>query len=115
MGGGRNTVWRSETKYRKECPQSALEDNRTSTHINFGSPEKYDYEYARNCTANIFMAVEFKAGKRVTHVAKRRNMVDFAQFVRMLVDEEYSGVKKILLVMDLAFRRYLRVLNCFSC
>ena len=29
-----------------------------------GSPEKYDYEYVRNGTANILMAVEFKAGKR---------------------------------------------------
>ena len=54
-----------------------------------GSPEKYDYEYVRNGTANIFMAVEFKAGKRVTQVTKRRTMVDFAQFVKMLVDEEY--------------------------
>jgi hypothetical protein len=33
-----------------------------------GSPEKYDYEYIRNGTANIFMAVEFKAAKRVTQV-----------------------------------------------
>ncbi|RZN14642.1 MAG: IS630 family transposase, partial [Methanosarcinales archaeon] len=65
-----------------------------------GIPEKYDYEYVRNGTANIFMAVEFKAGKRVTQVTKRRTMVDFAQFVRMLVDEEYPDVENIRLVMD---------------
>ncbi|AKB20082.1 Mobile element protein [Methanosarcina sp. WWM596] len=35
-----------------------------------GSPEKYDYGYIRNGTANVFMAVEFKAGKRVTQVTK---------------------------------------------
>jgi hypothetical protein len=28
-----------------------------------GCPEKYDYEYIRNGNANVFMAVEFKAGK----------------------------------------------------
>jgi hypothetical protein len=42
-----------------------------------GSPEKYDYEYIRNGTADIFMAVEFKAGKRVTQVTERRTMTYF--------------------------------------
>nr|CBH39737.1 hypothetical protein BSM_32160 [uncultured archaeon] len=38
------------------------------------SPEKYDYEYVRNGTANIFVALEFKAGKLVTQVTERRTM-----------------------------------------
>ena len=53
-----------------------------------GSLEKYDYEYIRNGTVNIFIAVDFKAGKRVTQVTKRRTGVDFAQFVKTIVDEE---------------------------
>jgi hypothetical protein len=65
-----------------------------------GSPEKYDYEYVRNGTANIFMAVEFKAGKRVTQVTKRRTMKDFALFVKMLVDEEYPDAELVWLVSD---------------
>ncbi|GCC09997.1 hypothetical protein IPdc08_00015 [archaeon] len=65
-----------------------------------GSPEKYDYEYVRNGTANIFMASEFKAGKRVTRVTKRRTMKDFALFVKMLDDEEYPDVEVVILVMD---------------
>ena len=65
-----------------------------------GSPEKYDYEYVRNGTANVFMVVESKAGKRVIQVTKRRTMVYFAQFVKMLVDEEYQDVEIIRLVMD---------------
>lgn len=64
-----------------------------------GSPEKYDYEYIRNGNANVFMAVEFKAGKRMTWVTKRRTMKDFAQFVKALI-EGYSESKIILLVMD---------------
>ncbi|RZB28945.1 MAG: hypothetical protein AEth_01549 [Candidatus Argoarchaeum ethanivorans] len=38
---------------------------------------KYDYEYIRNGTANIFMAVESKQ-ETVTRITKRRTMVDFA-------------------------------------
>jgi len=68
--------------------------------MKLGSPEKYDYEYVRNGTANIFMAVESKAGKRVIQVTKRRTMVDFAQFIKMLVDEEYPDVKNIRFVID---------------
>lgn len=83
-----------------EKPKQLLGDNRNPIPMKFGSPEKYDYEYVRNGTANVFMAVEFKVGKRMTQVTKRRTMVDFAQFVKMIVDEEYPDVKKIKLVMD---------------
>ncbi len=75
-----------------EKPKQLLLEKRTSTPMMSGSPEKYDYEYVRNGTANIFMAVEFKAGKRVTRVTKRRTMKDFALFVKVLVDEEYPDV-----------------------
>ena len=83
-----------------EKPKQLIGDKRMSIPMKPGSPEKYDYEYVRNGTANIFVAVEFKAGKRVTQVTKRRTMVDFAQFVKMLVDEEYPDVENIRLVMD---------------
>ena len=65
-----------------------------------GSPEKYDYEYIRNGTANIFMAVEFKAGKRVTQVTERRTMTDFAQFMKVLVIDEYSETEVVRVVSD---------------
>jgi hypothetical protein len=59
-----------------------------------------DYEYVRNGTANIFMAIESRAGKRVTQVTKSRTMTDFAKFVKILVTEEYSDAKVIMLVTD---------------
>lgn len=83
-----------------EKPKQLLGDNRMPIPMKPGSSEKYDYEYVRNGTANVFMAVEFKAGKRVTQVTKRRTMVDFAQFMKILVDEEYPDVKNIRVVMD---------------
>jgi hypothetical protein len=83
-----------------EKPKQPLRDKRIPIPMKPGNSEKYDYEYVRNRTANIFMAVEFKAGKRVTQVTKRRTMKDFAQFVKILVTENYSEAEVIRLVMD---------------
>lgn len=83
-----------------EKPKQLLEDKRNPIPMKPGSPEKYDYEYIRNGTANIFVAVEFKAGKRVTRVTESRKMADFAQFVKDLVIEEYSKAEVIRLVTD---------------
>jgi hypothetical protein len=83
-----------------EKTKQLLGEKRMSIPMKPGNPEKYDYEYIRNGTANIFVAVEFKAGKRVTRVTERRTMKDFARFVKMLVDEEYLDVEVIRLVTD---------------
>ena len=82
-----------------EKPKQLLWEKRRPIPMKPGSPERYDYEYVRNGTANIFMAVEFKAGKRVVQVTGRRTMTDFALFVKMLVDE-YPDVEVIRLVTD---------------
>jgi hypothetical protein len=83
-----------------EKPKQLLKDKRKAIPMKPGNPEKYDYEYVRCGTATIFMAVEFKAGKRVTQVTERRTMIDFALFVQMLVDKEYPEVDVIRLVVD---------------
>ena len=83
-----------------EKPKQLLGEKRMSIPMTPGSPEKYDYEYVRHGTVNIFMAVEFKAGKRVTQVTERRTMEDYTLFVKMLVDEEYRDVEVIRLVTD---------------
>lgn len=83
-----------------EKPKQLLGDKRKGIPMKPGSPEKYDYEYIRNGKANIFMAVEFKAGKRATKVTERRTMKDFAPFVKMLVDTEYCKTDVIRLVVD---------------
>jgi len=83
-----------------EKPKQLLKDKRNPIPMKPGSPEKYDYEYIRNGTANIFVAVEFKAGKRVTRVTESRKMADFAQFMKDLVIKEYSKAEVIRLVTD---------------
>jgi len=83
-----------------EKPKQLIEDKRKPIPMKPGSPEKYDYEYIRNGTANIFMAVEFKAGKRVTQVTERRTMKDFAQFMKVLVIDEYSETEVVRVISD---------------
>ena len=83
-----------------EKPKQLLGEKRIPIPMKPGSPEKYDYEYVRNGTANIFVAVEIKAGKRVTQVTERRTRKDFALFVKMLVDGKYQNVEVIRLVVD---------------
>lgn len=83
-----------------EKPKQLIEDKRKPIPMKPGSTEKYDYEYIRNGTANIFMAVEFKAGKRVTQVTERRTMKDFAQFMKVLVIDEYSETEVVRVVSD---------------
>lgn len=83
-----------------EKPKQLLEDKRKAISMIPGHPEKYDSEYVRQGNANIFMAVEFKAGKRTTRVTSRRTKRDFAKFVRHLVYRVYPDAVRLLLVLD---------------
>jgi hypothetical protein len=83
-----------------EKPKQLLEDKRVPIPMSPGHREKYDYEYVRRGTANIFMAVEFKAGKRTTRVTSQRTKRDFAKFVKHLVDRVYPNAVQLQLVLD---------------
>src|SRR5712691_3270150 len=65
-----------------------------------GKPLRYDTEYKRNGTANIFMAFEPLAGQRDTQVTDQRTTVDWAHFMQALVDQHYPHAEKICLVLD---------------
>jgi transposase len=65
-----------------------------------GRIEKYDSEYKRLGTANIFMAVEALAGQRTVRVTDRRTKRDGAQFIRHLLEEVYADADQVVLVMD---------------
>jgi DDE superfamily endonuclease len=65
-----------------------------------GRPERIDYEYERNGTANLFMVTEPLVGQRYVTVTERRTAVDFAEVIRDLVDRRYPDAEKIVLVMD---------------
>ena len=83
-----------------EKPKQLLRDKRKSIPMKPGSSERYDYEYIRNGTANIFVAVELKAGKRMTQVTESRTRIDFAEFMKILINEKYPNVEFIRLITD---------------
>ncbi|EGO61709.1 transposase, putative [Acetonema longum DSM 6540] len=59
-----------------------------------------DYEYRRCGVAGLFVVFEPLAAKRVVKVTERRTAIDFAQFLKELVDVHYAHVETIVLVMD---------------
>jgi len=65
-----------------------------------GRPARVDHEYERQGTANLFLVTEPLVGQRRVKVTERRTAVDFAEFIRELVDKCYPDAKKIVLVMD---------------
>jgi hypothetical protein len=65
-----------------------------------GETERYDTEYERNGTSNIFIACEPLKGKRQVKVTDRRTKIDWAHFIKEITDEHYSKADKIILVMD---------------
>lgn len=65
-----------------------------------GHVAKYDSEYGRRGTANIFMAVEPLAGKRTVQVTARRTKIDWARFIYLLLMTVYPEAAVVVLVMD---------------
>jgi transposase len=65
-----------------------------------GTPARYDYEYQRNGTCNLFMFCEPQAGWRHIAVTAQRTMLDFAEQMRWLVDVRYPEAEVIRVVLD---------------
>jgi hypothetical protein len=65
-----------------------------------GQPERIDYEYVRNGTANVFVASEPLLGWRGMSVTGQRTAKDWAEFIRWLVDDVYGEAAAVVLVMD---------------
>lgn len=65
-----------------------------------GRVARYDYEYEREGTANLFIVSEPLAGWRHLDVTERRTKIDWAHCIKELVDVHYPEAEKIVLVMD---------------
>jgi hypothetical protein len=83
-----------------EKSKQLISDVRSSIPLRPGSKEKYDYEYKRQGTRNIFVAVEPFAGRRKIKVTKTRKKDDFAIFIKELIDQCYPNTERINLVLD---------------
>lgn len=65
-----------------------------------GHPALHDDEYVRNGVAEIFMEVEPLGGRRHVEITRRRTKVDWAHFIKAMLDERYPRARKVVLVMD---------------
>jgi len=84
-----------------EKPVQLLADVRGPLPAGAGVVRRQDHEYKRNGTANVFCASEPLGNWRRLAVTDRRTRVDWADFVRGLVDApRYRRAEKIVLVQD---------------
>ena len=83
-----------------EQSKQLIEETRAPIAAAPGRPERVDYEYERNGTANLFMLFAPLEGWRDVKVTERRTKLDFAEVIRELVDVHFPGAEKIVLVMD---------------
>lgn len=65
-----------------------------------GRSERFDYEYERNGTANVFLFCEALRGWRRVDITERRTKQDWARQVRDLLDIHYRQARRVTLVMD---------------
>jgi len=65
-----------------------------------GQRERYDYEYRRNGTVNLFVAFDPHRGWRNVKLTERRAAADYAHCIRELVDVHYPDAACIRVVQD---------------
>lgn len=83
-----------------EKSKQLIRDSRRPLPMKPGVPAKWDYEYVRAGTCNVFVAVEPKGGRRVVEVTERRTKPEFVGFVRHLLERTYASARKVHLVLD---------------
>ena len=65
-----------------------------------GQLERYDYEYKRNGTANLFVCLDAHRPWRKVKVTERRTAEDFAICMRELTDVDFPEAERIRVVLD---------------
>ena len=83
-----------------ERPCQLLADTREAIPAQPGQPKRYDYEYERHGTCNLFMVCQPLAGWRQVKVTARRTQTDFAECMRELVDVHFPHAEVIRVVLD---------------
>lgn len=83
-----------------ETSKQLIKETRPSLSGTPGQVARYDYEYERNGTRNLFLFCEPQAGWRHIVVTEQRTMPDFAQQMKWLVDEGYPEAELIRVVLD---------------
>jgi DDE superfamily endonuclease len=83
-----------------ESPTQLIGETRLPIPPAPGQPERYDCEYKRNGTANVFVFVDAHKSWRHVKVTDHRAARDFAHCMRDLADTHYPDADRIRVVMD---------------
>jgi hypothetical protein len=83
-----------------EKSKQLLRQTRAPITVESGRCAREDYEYRRNGTRNLFVAIEPKGKQRSVKVTVRRTKVDFVAFVKHLVETMYATALMIHIVLD---------------
>jgi hypothetical protein len=83
-----------------ETSKQLIAETRVPIKAKPGRPARFDYEYQRNGTANLFMMFAPLEGWRHVEVTDRRASLDYAQVLKDLSDIHFPKAAKIVLVQD---------------
>ena len=83
-----------------ERPCQLRSDSREALPTEPGHVARYDYEYVRHGTCNLFMVFEPHTGWRDTTITAHRKADDFALLMRDLVDVHFPQATQIRVVLD---------------
>jgi DDE superfamily endonuclease len=83
-----------------EVPVQRVGETRVPLPARPGQPARYDYEYVRHGTANLFMIFEPLLGWRHVAATDRRAATDLAAVLRWLAEEVHPDARRIVLVTD---------------
>ena len=83
-----------------ESPVQLIGEVRQPIPAKPGQRERYDCEYKRNGTANLFVFVDVHRPWRKVKVTESRASVDFAACMRELVDVHFPKAERIRVVLD---------------
>lgn len=83
-----------------ESPTQLIGEVRQPIAARPGQLERYDCEYRRNGTANLFVFLDAHRSWRRVKVTDRRAAEDFAQCMRELVDVHFPAAETIRVVLD---------------
>ena len=83
-----------------ETPVQLVSETRQTIPMKADQPERYDYEYRREGTANLFMFFAPLQNWRHIKVTERRTKVDWAWCMRDLVDLHFPNAERCVVVED---------------
>lgn len=83
-----------------ETPVQLLSETRVPVPARPGQVARFDYEYRRQGTANLFVFLDAHRAWRHVEVTSRRTSADFARQMHALAFDHYPEAEKIRVVLD---------------